>query len=153
MSRNHRRANHTSGEVPSDFVIISGEGIPKAAQMLAPGRNRRRKGLSLARVTLDQLAGTSLSTANRRKASPLASGTVGKISGLPVFLEKRGRSADERRGQKGPSPDPKEMSDDQSWMLSFVCTRIGEQDDPDIVARMGHIVIHHRCRSRLVGGA
>ena len=36
-------------------------------------------------------------------------------------------------------------------MLSFVCTRIGEQGP--IVARMGHIVIHHRCRSRLVGGA
>ena len=36
-------------------------------------------------------------------------------------------------------------------MLSFVCTRIGEQGP--IVARRGHIVIHHRCRSRLVGGA
>jgi hypothetical protein len=32
-----------------------------------------------------------------------------------------------------------------------VCTRIGEQGP--IVARMGHIVIHHRCRSRLVGRA
>jgi hypothetical protein len=49
-----------------------------------------------------------------------------------------------------PQPQSKNV-DDQTWMLSSVCTRIGEQGP--IVARMGHIVIHHRCRSKLVGGA
>ena len=36
-------------------------------------------------------------------------------------------------------------------MLSSVCTRIDEQGPT--AAHTGHIVIHHLCRSRLVGGA
>jgi hypothetical protein len=65
--------------------------------------------------------------ANRRKASPLAPGRQAKSAACPFFWKTRTLGGRTTRSKR---PQPRSGNvDDQSWMLSFVCTRIGEQDD------------------------
>ena len=130
-------------------LVIRLEAMSERAQMLTPGRRRRCERLIrperhppfaalvapyLLPVDIEGLLGLSGGRQDQRLAG---------------FSRKRFRSVDERRRQQTTSPNQKMSTIKHGF--SFICTRIGEQGP--IVARMGHIVIHHRCRSRLVGGA
>jgi hypothetical protein len=65
--------------------------------------------------------------ANRRRASPPAPGRQAKSAACLFFWKTRTLGARTTRS-KGPQPLSGSVND-QSRMLSFVCTRIGEQDD------------------------
>jgi hypothetical protein len=62
---------------------------------------------------------------------------------------KDGRSADERRGQQGPSPIRKRR---RSIIDALLRLHTDRRVIRPMVARMGHIVIHHRCRQGWLAG-
>src|SRR6202044_311639 len=118
--------------------------------MLTPGRRRRRERLVRPErhAPLAAVVAPYLLTVNIEVSSGFLAGD--KTNGSPDLRENAFARVTNDAVSKAPAPIKKCR---RSIMDALLRLHTHRRAGRPIFARAGHIVIHHRCRSRLVGGA